>query len=331
MLGPSGWRNRKRNASASRRRIWLLARVIIYIAIVVLLYLNRGGVPWRRLAVTLRGTGSADTTLTIAGRDLAPVLVDRLVAHYQREYPDLAISVTGGGTNQALEDLLNGRSSAAFLYRRPSRDEEELFRAIDGDTAIVVPVAVGGVILVAGDAADARPVTLDDVRRLLTGDAAGRCERFYVPEPNEGLWDAVRANLGLSDPSPSSPFLVYLADAPAVLDAVSNDDHAWGIVSSLNAPLDPGTDPPPGVRIVSLRAGPGESPLLPTYENVATGAYPLYHRLYLACRENGSREGGKFLTHLASARGLRQVERAGVVPARQILREIYLTTTPVGE
>jgi hypothetical protein len=63
---------------------------------------------------------------------------------------------------------------------------------------------------------------------------------------------------------------------------------------------------------------------------VATGTYPLHHRLYLACRENGSREGGKFLTYLASARGLRQVERAGVVPARQNAREIILTTSPVG-
>jgi hypothetical protein len=72
-------------------------------------------------------------------------------------------------------------------------------------------------------------------------------------------------------------------------------------------------------------------PALPTYENVATGVYPLYHSLFIACRENGDREGGMFVTHLSSARGLRQVERAGVVPARQVLREIYLNTNPIGE
>ncbi|TFG41858.1 MAG: hypothetical protein E4H48_05455 [Syntrophobacterales bacterium] len=331
MLGPSGWRNRKGIAMASRRRIWFLGRMIVYTAIVVLLYLNRGGVSWRRLADPLRGPEGTDATLTIAGRDLAPLLVDRLVVFYRQEYPDLAISVTGGGTNQALEDLINGRASAAFLYRRPSLAEEELFRTIDGDTAIVVPVAVGGVILVAGDAAAAEPLTLDEVRRLLAGDDTGRCERIYVPDPNEGLWDAVRTSLGLSDPPATRPLTLFLADAQAVLDAVSRDGRAWGIISSLNAPLDPGADPPPGLRIVSLRAGPEDSPALPTYENVATGAYPLHHRLYLACRENGSREGGKFLTHLASARGLRQVERAGVIPDRQVLREIYLTTTPLGE
>lgn len=331
MLGPPGWRNRKGIALASRRRIWFLSRMIVYIAVVVVLYLNRGGVPWRRLTDAVRDPGTGESRLTIAGRDLAPYLVNRLVAGYQREYPDLAISVTGGGTNQALEDLLNGRAGAAFLYRRPSAREDELFRTVDGDTAVVVPVAVGGVILVAGAETDARPATPDEVKRLLAGEAQGRCDRIYVPEPNEGLWDAVRAKLGLDEAPVEPGFVVFLADAEAVLQAVHDDARAWGIVSSLNAPLDPDAEPPSDVRIVALVAEPGKAPALPTYENVATGAYPLHHRLFLACRENGDREGGKFVTYLAGARGLRQVERAGVIPDRQVLREIYLTTKPVGE
>ena len=84
--------------------------MIVYIAVIVVLYLNRGGVSWKRLTEPFRGNGSTDTTLVIAGRDLAPALVDRLITHYRQEYPDLAISVNGGGTNQALEDLLNDKA-----------------------------------------------------------------------------------------------------------------------------------------------------------------------------------------------------------------------------
>ncbi len=141
---------------------------------------------------------------------------------------------------------------------------------------------------------------------------------------------AIRTNLDLSIPPPEQPLIVYLADARAVLDAVSQDGQAWGMVSSLNAPLDTDAAPPPGLRIVPVKAEQDSLPALPTYENLATGAYPLFHNLFIVCRNNGDREGGKFLTHLASARGLRQVERSGVVPARQVLREIYLTTQPVG-
>lgn len=314
---------------ASRRRIWFLARVTVYITVIAILYVNRGGNPWRRLTDSLRSRPQGDPTLTIAGRDLAPVLIDRLIAFYRQEYPDLTISVTGGGTNQALEDLLNDRASAAFLYRPPSAQEMELFRSLDGDTAIVVPVAVGAVILAAGSETDAGPLTIDELKSLLTEQAPARCERIYVPDPNEGLWDTLRASLGLDGAPP--PSVVFLADATAVLDAVGQDPRAWGLVSSLNAPIDSDVQPPAGVRIVSLVDRTGNEPALPTYENVANGAYPLHHRLYLACRENGDREGGKFLTHLASARGLRQVERSGVIPDRQVLREIHLTTTPLGE
>ena len=65
-----------------------------------------------------------------------------------------------------------------------------------------------------------------------------------------------------------------------------------------------------------MRAAPDSAAAAPSYENLAVGAYPLHHVLYAACRGNGSLEGAKFVTHLASARGLRQVERAGVLPAR---------------
>lgn len=303
----------------------------VYIAVVVVLYQNRGGVAWRDLADSWRGSKDADQTLTIAGHDLAPLLIKRLVAFYRADYPDLAITVTGGGTNQALEDLLNQRAGVAFLYRRPSPSEEELFLAVDGDTAIVAPLAVGGVILLAGDEAETGPYSLSEVRRVLTGQAPEVCERLYLPEPNEGLWDAVREEMDLGEPAPIPALIVFLADAQAVLEAVSQDSRAWGMVSSLNAPLDPNAAPPAGVRFVALRPGPDQPSALPTYENVATGAYPLHHNLFVVCRENGDREGGKFLTHLASARGLRQIERAGVVPAKQVLREIYLTTNPVGE
>jgi len=316
-------------AMASRNRIRFLVRMIVYIAVVLALYLNRGGFPWRRLTEPFQGAPEKETTLVIAGRDLAPALIDRLITHYRQDYPDLRVTATGSGTNQALEDLLNGRAGAAFMYRRPDPGEEDLFRTIDGDTAIVAKVAVGGVILVAGESAEVGPVTPGEVRAMFTGDTTSFCERFYVPEPNEGLWDAFREEIDLPDPPVAGPLIVFLADAGAVLDAVGRDKQSWGMVSSLNSNLDPAAAAPADVRFVAVKAGPDSLPALPTYENVARGVYPLHHWLYVVCRENGSREGGRFLTHLASARGLRQVERAGVIPASAVLREIHLTTTPV--
>ena len=38
-----------------------------------------------------------------------------------------------------------------------------------------------------------------------------------------------------------------------------------------------------------------------------------------------------FVTYLTSDRGQRQIERAGILPARQTLREIVLTRGPIGK
>ena len=79
--------------------------------------------------------------------------MDVLVAHYRRDYPDLDIRIQGGGTNQALEDLVNRRADVAFLSRPPTPAEQDLFRQVDGDTAIVEPVGIGAIVVLAGSEA----------------------------------------------------------------------------------------------------------------------------------------------------------------------------------
>ena len=312
-------------------RFGLKTRLIVYVTIVVALYLYRGNIPWRNLTQHLQTGAPGDTTLVLSGCDLAPDLIPRLVAHYRRDYPDLTIEIKGGGSNQALEDLLNDQASVGFLYRRPTAGEQDLFRSADGDTAIVTAVALGAVVLVAGAETDDSPLSPDTFIDLLNGDNENRYDRLYVPDPNEGLWDAVWQAQGRERaPEPAADKVVFVADARAVLMAVADDARGWGLFSSLDGPDVTTAPPPDDVSVVPVRAAPDSLPALPTYENVATGAYPLYHAFYVGCRSGGGPEGGKFLTHLSSARGLRQIERAGVLPARQVLREIYLSTEPIG-
>ena len=202
---------------------------------------------------------------------------------------------------------------------------------MDGDTAIVAAVALGAVVLVAGAETDAAPISPTTFVDLLNGNSTGRYDRLYVPDPNEGLWDAVWQAQGRERaPEPAAGAVVFVEDARAVLAAVAGDGRAWGLMSSLDGPDVTTATLPAAVTVVPVRAAPDSLPALPTYENVATGAYPLYHAFFVVCRSGGGREGGKFLTHLSSARGLRQIERAGVLPARQVLREIYLSTAPIG-
>jgi ABC-type phosphate transport system substrate-binding protein len=302
----------------SKRRTWFLVRLVVYVAAIAVIFVVRGGGDLKPLRRLLATGSAADSTLTIAGRDLAPALVDDLVVGYRRDYPELIVNLAAGGTNQALEDLMNRRADVAFLYRPPTPQEQGLLRTLDGDTAVVVPVAVGGLVVVAADGAPPESLTVAQV----VAAAGGATGRFYVPDPNEGAWDALRQRLSL--PEQTTAGVIFMADAPSVVEAVVADPGTLGLASTFT--LASGAM----VRRVPISAAAGDSAAAPTFANLVTGAYPLYHWLYVVCREEGGIQGTKFVTYLAGARGQRQVEKAGVVPARQMAREVILTREPLG-
>ncbi len=330
----------------TRRRMWLLIRIAVYLAVILGIALYRGGVPFKRFRSALRSAGVDHPTLVLAGRDLAPPLVEKLAAEYRRDYPQLKVTVLPGGTYRALDQLLARETDVAFLMRVPTAAEQELFRQADGDTAVTTSIALGGLALLAGAQASLGPVSLDALKAALAPASAGGapgaglgslCGRFYAPDPNEGTWEALLVALGMpvgaaadTSGTKAGP-VVFLADPAAVMQAVAADPTSWGVVSTLSAGLEPEAGPPAGTRFVGVVATRGVAAVSPAAANVATGDYPLHHSLYVACRGAGGLEGVKFVNHLGTARGLRQVENAGVVPARLVAREIQLSRDAVGK
>jgi ABC-type phosphate transport system substrate-binding protein len=337
--------NRKRKFMGFGRKSWLRYRVILYTVVAVGVFLYRNHIDWNRFTALFQGQQQGEPTLVLAGRDLAPGLVDILVDHYGRDYPRLDIRTLPGGTNQALEDLVNRRADVAFLSRPPTPDEQDLFRHVDGDTAIVEPVGLGGILLLAGSdtfpgaqSSSALPgLTVEQLGGLMAGDMQEYGDRFYAADPNLGHWAAAAKLVGRAPYPVDETTVVYLANDREVARAVANDPRSLGMVVSFDLPAAPqrtlpvGQEAAAGPGIVPLVGGPGGEKTDPTYENVASGAYPLFVSLFVACRTNGGIQGGKFLTHLASGRGQRQIERAGCIPAKQVLREIYLSTEALGE
>jgi ABC-type phosphate transport system substrate-binding protein len=329
------------------RKSWNRYRIVIYTVVAVAIFTYRSHFDWNRLTAPLRNPAPTNTSLVIAGHDLAPAVIDNLALRYHRDYPGLELTLLGGGTHLALENLVNKQAAVAFLTRPPTPAEQDLFRQVDGDTAIVEPVAVGGLLLLAGaEVLVSSPktpagLTTTEVGGLLNGDLQDLCDRFYAADPNFGHWAAAAQLLG-RDPEPSdAPTVTYLATDQEVVRAVTNDPRALGMVvsfdlsSSADLPsVSAGTiaspaDSVPSPRLVPISGPDGGPPVAPTYENVASGDYPLFVSLMVACRTNGGIEGAKFVTHLASGPGQRQIERNGCIPAWRVLREVILKTEPL--
>jgi len=314
-----------------RARIFgLHGRVAIYTLIIILLLVIRGGIDWQEVKERLAPSPPAVTSLSLAGLDLAPQLIPRLVARYRQDYPDLAIEFQGGGTAHALEALVNRRADVAFLCRPPTAEEQRVFFAADGDTALWFPVALGGIAVLRGAASAVDSLTLAEIRDFVAGRGGlPGADRLFVPDPNLGLWDAFRDSLGLAAAVTGNPTpITFLSDEDGVLRSVQADPRALGLGSTLSLPEDLEER---GVYWVAIHADGATPAALPSYEEIGYGEYPLLHHLYIACRSESGPAGSMFVTHVTSARGQRQIEREGFLPAYRPLREVYLTTDPLGE
>jgi ABC-type phosphate transport system substrate-binding protein len=296
----------------------------------VVVFLLRGpGSKSNHTSLGFRFSTESDTvrTITLAGVDLAPELVPRLVSDYEWQFPELRVRLGDGGTTRALEELVNERAAVALLYRPPTPEERSIFMSAVSDSVLYFPIALGGIAVLVGGESTVDSLRADDLRRALRGAPGRGFDRIYAPDPNLGLWDAFRSSLGFSRNAPVPDTVTFLEDQAAVVNAVIADPNGIGIASTLSLP---DTVFSGDVYEVAIRPDNGAAAVMPEYEKIGYGEYPLYHYLYAACLANGSVRGAMFVTHLTSDRGQRQVERAGFLPARHTARTIVITTHPPG-
>ncbi|HEX7879895.1 MAG TPA: substrate-binding domain-containing protein [Candidatus Eisenbacteria bacterium] len=319
-----------------RRTAWRFIRLLAWIIVVILLFRARAGVDWRHLFGRAPTTGAAANTVILGGDDLAPRLIDRLLIPFCRDHPGLLVTRQGGGTNRALERVINREADLAVTARAPTPAEQELAREATGDTLVVHRLALGALVVWKGDTdhetapAGEAALTLANLRHLALESAATGGAHLVAPDPNDGTWSAFLAVVapGVADTF-KAPDVQFVADAAGVLAAVRVDPKALGITGWMAAP-----EPAPGddVQAVPITGGgPQSLPVGPTYETIGTGTYPLIHSLHVVARPGGGAAATMLLTYLVGDDGQRQIERAGFLPARRALRTVVLSTDPIGE
>jgi ABC-type phosphate transport system substrate-binding protein len=310
------------------RPSWLFARVAFYLLVVVVVFLLRGpGLKGGGVGFRFHSESDTVTTITLAGLELAPELIPRLVSDFEFSYPKLQVNVEEGGTARALEAMVNQRATVGLMYRPPTREERSIVLSAANDSVLYFPIALGGIAVLANDGSGLDSLEANDLRRVLRGGTDPRFDRLYAPDPNQGLWDAFRSCLGFSANASVPDSVVFLADEKTVVEAVRADRRGIGITSTLSLP---DTVAATGVHALAVSKDSNAAAAMPEYTRIGYGEYPLFHYLYAACLANGSVRGAMFVTHLTSDRGQRQVERAGFLPARHTSRAIVITRHPPG-
>lgn len=302
----------------------LRRRYIIYILFIAAIMAWRLAPQMTSVIKKVPGIGKASGgAIVIAGSDSAPGFLVETVAQFMSEYPKVSVELAGGGTIQALENLLNRHAQIAVLSRAPSDREVQAAKA-HGDSLVFFPVALGGIAILASRATGIEQMTLDEVKTLIARGPAeafpGRgLERFYGPSPNSGLWEALLERLGL--PLSLAPSYAPLETGGQVLEALRQDPKGIGFTSTLTyeLPADESL-----VREVALTAD-GGGPRSPSKANLVDGSYPLFHHLYLCTLSGSVALASGFVTYYTQPTGQRWVAKRGFLPARLPSREIRLT------
>jgi ABC-type phosphate transport system substrate-binding protein len=314
------------------RARWLRLRYALYAAVVLALLLFRTIPSLRSHGPASRGLpAAAKGELVLAGFDNAPELITRVVAYYQSLYPKTVLRTIPGGTVQAIEDILNHRADVAFLSRPLLAVEDSVVRAA-GDSLQVFAVAVAGTLVLAGSGTTFDSLSVGALRQLLRGRQPAARElqtsgllRVYVPDPRTGLWDAITRQLEIPADTAGAN-VAWVADDRAVAQALAADPAAIGIASSLAL----GEADVKTCRTIRITGDRETAASDPTLDQIAGGAYPLYHELYASCRERPGADAAAFTSFLNGEMGQTLIRREGFLPAREIAREIQLAQRPVG-
>lgn len=325
--------------ASKRRPRRLFVWVLVYTLVIAAVFILRGQKEHPGLGIRLPLESDTVTTITTVGRELAPELMPQLIKKYHQLYPKLHVRLEDGGSVRALEAMANHRAEVGLLYRLPTAEERALMWSAVNDSVLCFPIALGGIVLLANSLSGVDHLAMDDLRRIARDQEDSRFDRLYVADPNQGVWDAFRQALAVSENvafpggkrAAELKHITFLKDDNAVLEAVLADPRGLGLASTLNLPDSlPELEAGRTVYSVPVLPDTGLVPVEPGYAQIGYGEYPLYHYLYVACLAHGSIRASMFVTHLTSDRGQRHVERAGFLPARQVMRPVYLTRNPLG-
>lgn len=252
-------------------------------------------------------------TITIKGSDTMVILCQRwteLYPHRER----VRFQVTGGGSGTGVAALLNGTTDICASSRPLRPAEIEQLRRKYGSRGVEVRVARDGLAVYVNAANPVSKLTIQQVQDIFTGkitnwkQVGGPDARIilYSRENNSGTYEFFKEHV--LQGQDFSPTAQHMPGTAALVNAIAKD--RWGIGYG-------GAAYAKNVKEVAIAEAPGKPYLLPTFENVVSGRYPISRFLYFYLRERPTGELKAFIDWVLSDDGQRVVSEVGYFPIRR--------------
>jgi len=265
------------------------------------------------------------TVLTIKGSDTIVNLSQKWAEVYMKNYPDVSIQVTGGGSGTGIAALLNGTTQLANSSRELKSSELEKAASL-GINPHVYEVALDGIAVIIHPGNNLDNLTIKQLSDIFSGKLTNWKQlggadleiTLYGRENSSGTYEFFKKNvLGKDENGKQIDYAVstqVLQGTAALGEAVARDTKGigYGGVGYFAERDD--------VKIIHLRKDENAPAISPAengkvnYEAIWSGDYSISRYLY--CFTNGEATGKlkNFMDFILSAEGQKVVESMEYIP-----------------
>jgi len=253
------------------------------------------------------------TPITIKGSDTMVILGQRWAEAYMAAHPGTVIQVTGGGSGTGVAALINGTTDIAQSSRSMKDEEKAQIQAKSGQPPVEILVARDGLAVYVHESSPVREFSLGQLRDLYTGKITNWKQvggpdasiTLYGRENNSGTYVYFKEHV--LDEADFAAAVQTLPGTAAVVNAVAQDPRGIGYGGAAYAK---------GVKEVAIKADDAGPAVLPTLENVNSGAYPISRGLFYYVRKAPEGPIEDFIDWVLSPEGQKLVTEVGYFPAR---------------
>jgi phosphate transport system substrate-binding protein len=265
----------------------------------------------------IAGIVSAGNTITIKGSDTLVRLGQRWAEEYMKEYKDVVIQVSGGGSGTGIAALLNGTTDVCEASRDMKEKEYKLAEK-KGITPYRVSVALDGIAVFLHTDNPVEELSLAQLKGMYTGqimnwkEVGGPDSRIilYGRENNSGTYAFFKKQV--LDGEDYADFTQTLPGTAAVVNAVSKDKNGVGYGGIAWAKA---------VKFAKVKIDAKLPAIEPTVTTVSDGSYPISRELYWFFNGKPTGELKQLINWALSPKGQKIAESIDYVPLSKEMAE----------
>jgi phosphate transport system substrate-binding protein len=256
-------------------------------------------------------SGGKAKTVTIKGSDTMVILGQRWAETYMHHNPGVTVQVTGGGSGTGIAALINGGTDICAASRPMKDKEKEQAKAKHNKGVTEVAVALDGLAVFLSETNPIQELSLPQLEGIYSGkitdwkDIGAPAGKIicYGRENSSGTYAYFKEHI-----LKNKDFATDVQSLPgtaAVINAVSKDARAIGYG---------GIGFAKGVKVIGVKNTDADKALMPTMENVVSGAYPISRKLFFYTIGEPTAEVKAFIDWTLSDEGQKVCEQVGYYP-----------------